>query len=90
MVSQNEKEITNLELLESINRGFSRIEEKMATKEDLLEVRTDLKTFKQETRDSFEEVNKKIADLTETLEETTFNHENRIEVLERKVGLSAV
>ncbi len=35
MPKKKEKEITNTELLESINRSFSKIEEKMATKEDL-------------------------------------------------------
>jgi len=30
-----EKEITKLEILESINRSFSRIEKKMATKKDI-------------------------------------------------------
>lgn len=40
MDNQNEKEITKLELLESMNRSFSRIEEKMATKEDLKNLAT--------------------------------------------------
>lgn len=101
MNNQNGKEITNLELLESMNRSFSRIEEKMATKTDLLEVKTDLgqvktdllevktdlRTFKQETRDSLEEVNKKIDDLTEIVEDVVLNHGNRIEVLEDKMGI---
>lgn len=50
MINKKDKKITNAELLESINRSFSKIEEKMATKEELknLEVRMatkkDLKT----------------------------------------------
>ncbi len=35
MANKKEKKITNMELLESINRSFSRVEEKMATKTDL-------------------------------------------------------
>ena len=34
MNKKKEKRITNKELLDSINRSFSRVEEKMATKED--------------------------------------------------------
>jgi phage-related minor tail protein len=98
MDHKNEKEITNLELLESINRGFSRIEERMVTKEELVgvknelksdisSVRTELKTFKQETRDGLEEVNKNIDDLTEIVEDVVLNHGNRIEVIEEKLGM---
>lgn len=101
MLNKKDKKITNLELLESMNRSFSRIEEKMATKTDLLEVKTDLlevktdlgqvktdlRTFKQETRDSLEEVNKKIDDLTEIVEDVVLNHGNRIGVLEDKMGI---
>ena len=35
MIKKKEKRVTNLELLESINRSFFRIEGKMATKEDV-------------------------------------------------------
>ena len=35
MIKKKEKRITNTELLESINRSFSRLEAKMATKEAL-------------------------------------------------------
>ena len=101
MATNKKKEITNLEFLKSINRSFSRVEKKMATKTELLgienglagvktdleQVQTDLRSLKQETRDNFEEVNKKIDDLTETMEDVTSNHEDRIEVLERKAGI---
>lgn len=38
----NNKEITNEELLDSINRSFTRVEKKMATKDDLKKVKKDL------------------------------------------------
>lgn len=78
--------------------GFEkRLTDKMATKDGLKnletkiddldikveQVRVDLKSFKQETRENFKEVNKNATDLLKTLEDTTFNHENRIEVLEK-------
>lgn len=44
MNKKKEKEITNIELLESINRSFSRVEEKMATKTDLDTQQKTLKT----------------------------------------------
>ena len=83
-----EKEITNKELLDSINRSFSRIEEKMATKEDLLkvqlqvgEIESDLKSFKKDTQDNFDKLNDKFDDLNDTV----MNHDTRIEKLEGKV-----
>lgn len=96
MIKKKNKEITNIELLKSINRSFSNIEKKMATKDDLKnlatkieieQIRVDLRGFKQETRENFEEVNQKIDDLIETIEDVTSNHESRIEVLEGKTGL---
>ncbi|MFZ1019552.1 MAG: hypothetical protein WAN61_00975 [Minisyncoccia bacterium] len=44
MNKDEEKEITNQELLDAMNRGFSRIEEKMATKEELAGVKIELKS----------------------------------------------
>ena len=93
MSNESEKEITNVELLESINRGFLRIEEKMATKVDLesfkLEtnthfnnIETDLKSFKNETQDNFKELNEKFDDLNDTV----MNHDKRIKILEEKVS----
>ena len=96
MIKKKNKEITNIELLKSINRSFSNIEKKMATKDDLKnlatkieieQIRVDLRGFKQETRENFEEVNQKIDDLIETIEDVKSNHESRIEVLEGKTGL---
>ncbi|KKR70698.1 MAG: hypothetical protein UU13_C0002G0043 [Candidatus Nomurabacteria bacterium GW2011_GWB1_40_7] len=39
MKNTKEKKITNLELLDSINRSFSKMEEKMATKSDMEELK---------------------------------------------------
>ncbi|MEK7564225.1 MAG: hypothetical protein AAB510_01475 [Patescibacteria group bacterium] len=92
MNNENERKITNSELLEVIIKGFSKIEEKMATKTELeafkLEanihfnnLETDLKSFKNETRDNFKELNEKFDDLSDTV----MNHNKRIEALEEKV-----
>ena len=40
VVKKREKEITKLELLQSINRSFSKLEAKMATKDDLKSMAT--------------------------------------------------
>jgi len=40
MIKKKEKEITNTELLKSINRSFTKIEAKMATKEDMKDMAT--------------------------------------------------
>ncbi len=94
-MEKNKKEITNLELLDSISRGFSKIEErfsdieeKMATKEELSKlqiqvsnIEIDLKSFKKETRENFEIVNDKLDDITDT----NNSYDKRIEKLENKV-----
>lgn len=88
MSNENEKEITNLELLESINRGFSKIEEKMATKIDLesfkLEtnihfnnIETDLKSVKRDLSE--------LQDKVDDIHDTVMSYDKRIEVLEEKV-----
>ena len=67
MEETNDKEITNLELLESINRSFTNIEKKMVTKEDFeafkfestthfKNLESDLKTFKLETSIHFNNI----------------------------------
>lgn len=63
--SKKNKEITNLELLQSINRSFSRVEKKMATKEELknLEAKMATKTDIEGLRGQIEGVNKRIDDL---------------------------
>ena len=83
-----EKEVTNSELLESINRSFSKVEEKMATKEDILALqldinglRSDLKSFKNETNESVENIKKDVLEL----EDTDKLYDKRLENLENKV-----
>lgn len=54
---KKDKKITNVELLESINRSFSNIEKKMATKEDIKDMAT---------KTDIEKLTKRIDDLAET------------------------
>ncbi len=88
MINKSKKEITNSELLMSMNRSFSRLEERMATKENLLKIQiqtnsieSDLKSFKKDVRENFKEVNEKLDDISET---ASF-YDKRIEKLEDKV-----
>jgi len=96
MDEQEKKEITNAELLESINRSFTKVEEKMATKEDLkkglLELKielkkdindlsVDFKSFKKDTNDSVEKIEKDVVEL----DKTDLLYDTRIEKLENKV-----
>jgi len=96
MIKKKEKDVTNLELLQSINRGFSRIEEKMATKSDLIslklelktnisEVKTDLKSFKAETRESFHKLEKNLKENKESVEAIIADYHPHIIALEEKV-----
>ena len=57
MIKKKEKEITNTELLESINRSFSSIEKKMVTKDDIKDMAT---------KTDIERINKRIDDYAET------------------------
>ena len=57
MINKKEKKITNVELLQSINRSFSKIEAKMATKEDL-------KNLEEKMSGKFEGINKRIDDMS--------------------------
>ena len=93
MENQTKKEITNEDLLDSINRSFSKLEEKIGsvssdlqlfkieTNTNFRNLESDLKSFKSETRDSFAELNEKIDDL----EDTVGSYDKRIEVLETRV-----
>lgn len=54
----------------------------LATKSDFNELRSEVKSFKAETRESLTELNQKIDDLTEVM---MSNHDKRIEALEGKV-----
>lgn len=49
MIEKKEKKITNLELLKSINRSFSKVEARMATKEDLRKLETKMATLETKT-----------------------------------------
>jgi len=91
-MDNNNKEISNLELLESINRSFSSVEGKMLNIEnrlsnfelkitsDIHDLSMDLKGFKKDATDSIE---KQEADITD-LNDTIMHHDKRIEKLEHK------
>ena len=83
-----EKEITNSELLESINRSFSAIQGRFDSFEFKTEIRfnnleSELRSFKEETRDNFVQVNEKLDDLYDT----DRGFDRRISRLEEKVGV---
>ena len=82
----NDKEITNSELLESINRSFSNIETKITDlklelKTDIHDFRMEMKSFKNDTEDSIQKITDDTADLTDTV----MHQDKRIEKLETKV-----
>lgn len=85
-------ETSNQEILESIIRSFSRVEEKMATKEDLMKLdlkltteiqdfRLDFKSYKKDTGDDIKKIKKDAVDL----DDTVMHHDKRIEKLENKI-----
>ena len=91
LTTTKEKKITNAELLESINRSFSKMETKMATKDDLLklelkltteihDIRMDFKSFKKDSNDS---INKHTVDIDD-LNDSLLLQDKRIEKLELK------
>ncbi|MFZ1019377.1 MAG: hypothetical protein WAN61_00090 [Minisyncoccia bacterium] len=100
MDHKEDKEITNTELLESINRSFSGIEKRMATKddlkrmatkEDLLDLKLELKTDIYELRTEIKGFKKDTTDSIEKIEEdvadltdTVMHQDKRIERLENK------
>lgn len=66
MVNKKDKTITNLELLESVNRSFSSIEAKMATKDDLKNLEKKIEGINEEVKgikNQLEGTNKRIDDL---------------------------
>jgi chorismate synthase len=85
MIKKKEKDVTNLELLQSINKGFSRIEEKMVTKDEFAEVKTDLKSFKTETRESFSKLEKNLKENEESVGAIVADYHPHIIALEEKV-----
>ena len=88
-----EKDISNLELLESINRSFSNIENKISNLDskftiaelnlttEIQDLRIDLKSFRKDTEYSVEEIKNDALDLVDTV----MSQDKRIEKLENKV-----
>jgi hypothetical protein len=85
MKNKKEQEITNIELLESINRSFSKIEKKMATKEDIKNMAT--KNDIEGLKDKIEGVNKRIDDFVTTRVKIEDHNKLkvRVSILEEKV-----
>ncbi len=75
------KRITNTELLDSINRSFSKVEEKIDTKVE--EVKKEIEGVK----DQLASTNKRIDDFAETkVSKITYKElENRVGVVEKKL-----
>ncbi len=61
---------------------INKLKSVFGTKEEFNDFRSELKSFKAETRDGFSELNEKIDNLTDVMME---NHDKRIEALEEKV-----
>ncbi|KKQ19039.1 MAG: hypothetical protein US45_C0061G0007 [Candidatus Nomurabacteria bacterium GW2011_GWA1_37_20] len=78
MIKRKDKTITNIELLKSINRSFSNIEKKMATKDDIKDMAT---------KTDVERLEKRIDDFAETkVSKVTFKElENRVQKIEAKI-----
>ena len=62
MINKKEKKITNVGLLQSINRSFSKIEAKMATKEDIKDMATKMDV--EGLKNQIEGVGKRIDDIS--------------------------
>ena len=78
MNNKKDKKITNIELLESINRSFSNIEKKMATKDDIKDMAT---------KTDVERLEKRIDDFAETkVSKISYKElENRVQKIEAKI-----
>ncbi len=94
MTGKKDKKITKVDILKSINRSFSRIEEKMATKEDLknLATKAELEGIKKEiesVKDRLEGTNKRIDDYAETKVSKIVHKEleNRVGFAEKKLEI---
>ncbi|MEI7425229.1 MAG: hypothetical protein WCK10_03870 [Candidatus Staskawiczbacteria bacterium] len=93
-----EKEITNIELLESINRSFSNVEKRFSEIEEKMVTKDDLESFKLEMNVNFnnlgsdlksfkndtDESTKTTKDDVADLLDTVMIHDKRIEKLENK------
>lgn len=84
MVNKKEKEITNKELLESINRSFSRVEKKMVTKEDVKGI---VKEEVEGLKNQLEGVNKRIDNfvVTRVKYEDHNKLKSRVDLIESKL-----
>ena len=87
MANKKDKKITNVELLESINRSFSNIEKKMATKEDIKDMAT--KTDIEGLKGQIQGLDKRIDDFAETkVSKIVFKEfENRVGFMEKKLEI---
>ena len=92
MNNKKDKKITNIELLESINRSFSSIEKKMATKDDIKDMatKTDIEGLKkdiEDVKDKLTGTNKRIDDFAETkVSKIVYKGlENRVQKIEAKI-----
>lgn len=90
------KKITIEDLAVMVNRGFTEIEKKMATKDDLKQCATkdDIAQLRTEMHDGFLAVNRRldllhedISDLPDIREEVK-DHDERLARVERKVGFA--
>ena len=68
MIKKKEKRITNSELLDSINISFSKVEEKMATKDDLKNLET-----KMANKDDVEELKNKLEGINNRKDDMSLN-----------------
>ncbi|MFZ1019920.1 MAG: hypothetical protein WAN61_02945 [Minisyncoccia bacterium] len=69
------------------NEDIKKLTSILATKSDFDALKSEVKSFRNETRESLAELNEKIDDLTTVV---MSNHDKRIEALEEKAGLSLV
>ena len=86
MNNNDNKDITNLELLESMNRSFSKVENKISNLDlklttEIQDFRSDFKSFRKDTEHSIKEIEKDTIDNTDTV----MHHDKRIEKLENKI-----
>jgi len=84
MIKKKEKKITNAELLESINRSFSKVEEKMATKEALKTQQGVLEITLKEIR-TIHEDNKYFRSSISNLNIDGLSYDRKIEDLKNRV-----
>lgn len=72
---------TILETVSTMTTKEQLNEFKLETQKNFDDIRNDFKSFKQETSENYIEINKEIADLSDT----SINYDKRIEKLENKV-----